>query len=174
MGPSIMEPVVQNNRMAGRPQMLHGPEHSQPRAASASSSGAFQLMTIDAKHPVKRFKANVGRGISAQFPEYDSHELSPTEALYGSHDFVTATSFRQANVISQAPSGHAPGTDSETSTIIVSSELDESISLVSSGGSATTERPPLVAEVQLEDDQPIYSIGPIKVFNKIQRAIKSP
>lgn len=49
----------------------------------------------------------------------------------------------------------------------------EAISPAPSVASTSTERPILLAGVQL-DDHAIYSIGPIKIFSKIQRAIGNP
>lgn len=172
MGRSIMETVVQSNGMPPRPQMLRGPERGQPYPASSPGSDTFQLMTYDTRFPVKTSTRDVACGLSAQIQQPTSPVSSPVATRRGSHDFDTTTSFPQDDVISNARSGHVSGSNSDSSTNVVSSDLAEPTSPASSAGSESTERPPPVSDVQLVEDDPIYSIGPVKVFNKIQRSIE--
>lgn len=170
-----METVIQSNGMPPRPQMLHGPERGQPYPAPSPGSDTFQLMTYDTRFPVKASTRDVARGLSAQIQQPTSRVSSPVATRRGSHDFDTTTSFPQDDVISNARSGHVPGSSSDSSTKVVSSALAEPTSPTSpasSAGSESTERPPPISDIQLVEDDPIYSIGPVKVFNKIQRGIE--
>lgn len=173
MGSSIIETVVRSNGMAPRPQALHGTEHHQPLAAPSPTSGTFQPVKYNSIHPVKpAARGTISCGDQALFPQHASQALLPVDAVHGSTDVDAALSLPPVNGISQAPSGHIAGTGSDTSMRIVSSDSAESTLPTTSGASASTERPPPVADVQPDDDLPIYSIGRIKVFNKLQRAIE--
>lgn len=173
MGCSIIGTVVQSNGMPPRPQMLHGPERGQTYPAPSLGLGNFQLMTYGTRFPVESSTRDVTGGLSAQIQQPTSQVSSPIATQPGSHGFDTATSFPQEDVISLAHGVHVPDSSLDSSTKVVSSDLAEPTSPASPAGSESKERPPLVSDIQLVEDNPIYSIGPIKVFNKMQRAIET-
>lgn len=154
-----------------RPQTLHGPERGQPHAAPSSSSGTLQLEMYDKRCPVQASTRDMMGCATPISPHHASQALSFGEALRRSNDFDATTPFQKVVPISKATSGDVSGTSSDACTRIAWSNSIEPIS-PASVASASTERSPLAADVQLEDDGPIYSVGQIKVFRKTQRVIE--
>lgn len=107
-------------------------------------------------------------------PQHASDALPFGEALRCSNDLDATTSLPQVDVISKVSRGDVSGTSSDACTSVVLSNSIEPISPASLVTSASTERSPLAADLQIEVDGPKYSIGQVKVFDKMQRAIEPP
>lgn len=169
MGPSVTESLVRSNGTASSPQLLHSTGSHQPHPASSPSSSDPQCGMDKPEHS---FQAEKNRRSSpGGSPRHELKVSSSCNAPCGCDDSDPSK-----------PPPHIDEVSQDTSSHVVQAQLDHRkktasppsiypIPTVSSGPSEPVERPPVATDWRPVDEDPIFNIGPMKIFDQKRKPI---
>lgn len=175
MPPGLMEPVVQTNGKVPVPEVPDGLASHQPFPAP-SSSPVNEHVRADRAERLSQAETTDKNGckIATEPPPHKSQAILSCGVPCDCSDFDPTKSPPQINTILQASSSHVARKLSNHDNIAVSSESIEPRSSASPVPSEAVQTPSFSADFQPVEDDPVYNVGQMKIFDQKQKAITKP
>lgn len=173
MGPGLIDSLVPRNGKVSMPEVPDGIASHQLRPAPSSSPvGAHSSADRDSYYSQVENKSTNGCKTAPPEPScHISQALPCCGGPCGDDNFDPAKSLPQINTISQITDSHVSSARFDHDKVPVSSGTIESKSSASSGLSVVTQKQPVSADFQPIEDDPIYNVGEMKIFDQKQKAI---
>lgn len=169
MGPSVTESLVRSNVTVSSPQLLHSTEGHQPHSASSPSSGDAQRGIDKPEHSFQAEKNSCSSSVASLH-----HKLkvsSSCDATCGCDDSDPSKHPPHIKQVSQATSSHVSQPQLDHGKKSTSPPSIDPIPTISAGPSEPVERPPVATDCRPVDDDPIYNIGRMKIFDQKRKPI---
>lgn len=173
MSPGVTEPVIQNNELESSPKVPRSTESHQPLRSPSSNSSNAQW---GKEKPEHSFQDAIGEPNGHIDPARSSRHTpkilppscdEPRED--DDHDPITPTT--ESYTTARDTSSHVPNIKVDHGKKAALPEPMGPEPLVTSEPSEPAERQTVAANFQPVDDDPVYDIGDIKVYDQNQKAI---
>lgn len=175
MSPSLIELVRRSNGTSLSPQLTHSTENHQPYSSSSLSSSDARRGVDRTEHSFQAAKSETNRSISPSgSSSHKSKVLASCDALGGRDDSDPTKFPPQTNEALRIFGNHIPETELDHRKKTASSLSIDPIPTPSSRPSEPVEEPPMAADCHVIDDDPIYNIGQMKIFDQKVKSIPKP
>lgn len=172
MGPTLTGSVIRSNEVESIPRIPHRTKSHQPYPAQTSSSSNEQYVM---GHSEQSLNHMMGESNNCLTPaESQSQKLKTLASRDTSRDcdgFDEIKLLPGMNTTSQGTRSKVTETKGDHGKKAATSASIDPATPVPSGPSEPTETSQVVTDLYPVDDNPVYSVGEIKIYNSVQKAI---